>query len=310
MSHPPAVPSLAAALLAASTLACGGTPERATDADGRGATPAGAFDSQGHRGARGLLPENSIAGAREAVTQGMRTIELDVAVTRDSVLVVSHEPSFNPAICSLDGTGYDESTSIFALSLSEVQAVDCGTRLHPDFPYQAAAPGPKPTLAALVAAADAHARDLGRDLPHYNIEIKSDPKLDGAYTPSPEAFAALVLRAIGDLGIGDRATVQSFDPRPLAYLSRVAPDLPLGGLVGVALNREGFLEKFNGDVDVFSPHHLALTAGMIAGYQANGLRVVPWTVNDKSRMRTLLSWGVDGIITDYPDRLREVLEES
>ena len=300
-----------AVALAAAAAACGGTPERTPDpaTPGQRAPARSAdFDGQGHRGARGLLPENSIAGVREALAQGMRTIELDLAVTRDSVLVVSHEPSFNPVICTLDGTGYDASTSIFSLSLEEVRAVDCGTRLNPDFPYPSPAPGPKPTLAELVAAADAYARELGRDLPHFNIEIKSSPELDGSHTPSPEAFARLVLAAVGDLGIGGRVTVQSFDPRPLAYLSRVRPDLPLGGLVGVALRRAGFSEKFP-DVDVFSPHHLALTRGMVADYQANGLRVVPWTVNDKSRMRTLLSWGVDGIITDSPDRLREVLDE-
>ena len=240
----------------------------------------------------------------------MRTIELDLAVTRDSVLVVSHEPHFNATICGLRDVPYDEKTSIFSLSVAEVQSVDCGTRLHPEFPYQAPAPGPKPTFSQLVAAADAYALELGRDLPNYNIEIKSSPELDGTYTPSPETFAALVLRTLDELGIRGRSTVQSFDPRPLAYLSREAPDVRLGGLVGMALDWGGFVEQFNYDVDVYSPHHLALTKGIVAGYQSHGLEVVPWTVNDKSRMRTLLSWGVDGIITDYPDRLREVLEED
>ena len=303
----------AAVSIALAAAACGGP--RADDGVPPEEIPSSAvpgdadFDSQGHRGARGLLPENSIAGAREALRYGMRTIELDLAVTRDSVLVVSHEPTFNPTICSLDGSGYDEETSLFALTSAEVQTVDCGRRPHPDFPYQAPAPGPKPTFVALVRAADAFARQRGRALPFYNVEIKSAPDLDGRYTPAPAAFAAVVVGAIAELGIGDRVTVQSFDPRPLAYLSEHAPDLPLAGLVPLALPRAGFVEKFGREIDVFSPHHLTLTRGMIADYRDHGLRVVPWTVNDKSRMRTLLSWGVDGIITDYPDRLREVLDE-
>ena len=300
-----------AALSALALVGCGNpaekrsaSPEVQTESDSTRL-----FDSQGHRGARGLLPENSIAGAERAVELGMRTVELDLAVSRDSVLVVSHEPHFNTSICQLDGTPYDASTSLHALTAAEIQRVDCGSLLHPDFPYQAAAPGPKPTLAELVAAADARASALGLPPPHYNIEIKSSPEMDGVDAPAPATFARLVYEALVELGILGRATVQSFDPRPLTWFSANAPEVPLGGLVPLALDRGGFVEQFDYDVDVFSPHHLALTRGMVADYQANGLRVVPWTVNDKSRMRTLLRWNVDGIITDYPDRLAEVLAE-
>lgn len=267
------------------------------------------FDSQGHRGARGLLPENTIAGALRAVDLGMRTVELDLAVSKDSVLIVSHEPHFNPAICALDVTGYDEETSLFSLTAAEIAAVDCGSLRNLDFPYQEASPAPKPPLRELVAAADARARERSRALPNYNIEIKSSPKLDGRYTPSPEAFARLVRDALADLSLEGRATVQSFDPRPLAWFSTNAPDVRLGGLVSVAAPAETFKEAFNGDVDVYSPYHLTLTRRSVAAHQEAGLAVVPWTVNDKSRMRTLITWGVDGIITDYPDRLAKVMKE-
>ena len=297
-----ALATMAVVLVAAVTWAACGTAAELSPADD--------FDGQGHRGARGLLPENTVAAARLAVDEGMRTIELDLAVSRDSVLVVSHEPHFNPTICSLDGSPYDASTSLFSLTAAEIQTVDCGTLRHPDFPYQAPAPGPKPTFAAFVNAVDAHAREHRGQLPRYNVEIKSDPSLDGVYTPDPGTFARLVHAAVRELGLGDRVTVQSFDPRPLAYLAREAPALPLAGLLPVHRSVEGFEAAFGGHADICSPHHLLLTRASVESYHAAGLRVVPWTVNDKSRMRTLIRWGVDGIITDYPDRLAEVLRET
>ena len=267
------------------------------------------FDSQGHRGARGLWPENSIAGARSALDHGMRTIELDVVVSADSVLIVSHEPSFNPKIC--DGFEGDRpETSFFQLTASEIQRVDCGGFPHPDFAYQQQAPAPRPTLAEFVRASEAHATESGRALPQYNIEIKSDPAGDGTAHPAPATFASLLVEAIDRLGIRGRSTVQSFDPRPLAWLARTHPDIRLGGLCALPRSADAFDAKFGDGVDVYSPYHLTLTRGGVAAHQKAGRRVVPWTVNDKSRMRTLLSWGVDGIITDYPDRLRAVLLES
>ena len=267
------------------------------------------FDSQGHRGARGLLPENTIAGAELAVEYGMRTVELDLAVSADNQLVVSHEPHFNPTICELEGTGYDEETSLFALDYAAIARVDCGAKGHPEFPNQQPLPSSKPTLAALVSAADAKARSLGSSLPAYNIELKADPKLDGVYTPSPAAFAALVAAEIDRLGIAGRCNVQSFDPRPLREIRTLKPDLRIAFLVGLPEGPSEVESKRGFKPEIYSPHHLTLTQGQVERYQSSGIAVIPWTVNDASRMRTLLSWGVDGIITDYPDRLSAVLTE-
>lgn len=309
------------AIVSAVVLVACGPPERsdAEPEDGRPhsivPTPTApprdrAFDGQGHRGARGLFPENTVAAGQFALDQGLPTIELDLAVSRDSALVVSHEPHFDATICSLADGPYDESTSFSDLTLAQIQTVDCGSLAHPEFPYQQAVPSPKPSLREFVIALDAYASGLGRPLPRYNMEIKSAPELDGTYTPGPGAFARLVAEAIARLGLDGRVTVQSFDPRPLAALHRISPKLPLAGLVPVHKPVPAFREAFGDYVDICSPHHLLLTRVSIEKYHAAGLRVIPWTVNDKSRMRTLISWDVDGIITDYPDRLAEVLRES
>ncbi len=267
------------------------------------------FDSQGHRGARGLLPENSIAGAERAVELGMRTVELDLAVSADGQLVVSHEPHFNPTICELEGTGYDKSTSLYKLSYADIARVDCGSKGHPEYPYQVAQPSTKPLFSAFVEAADAKAKALGRELPAYNIEFKSEPDLDGAYTPLPKAFAELVLAEITRLGIVNRCNVQAFDARPLQEMHLLAPQVKLAFLVGLPASVESVETTLGFRPNVYSPHHLTLTSGQVANYHALGIKVIPWTVNDVSRMRTLIEWGVDGIITDYPDRLAELLVE-
>ena len=272
--------------------------------------PARPFDSQGHRGARGLLPENSIAGAELAVAHGMTTVELDLAVSRDRQLVVSHEPHFNPTICELDGTGYDDRTSLYTLDYADIARVDCGRKGHPEYPTQRRQPSPKPTLAALVTAADAKARSLGRPLPAYNIELKSDPELDEAYTPSPADFVDLVVAEVDRLGIGDRSNIQSFDPRPLRLLRAKRPDLRIAYLVGVPRSLANVEQDLGFRPDIYSPHHLTLTSAQIEAYHRAGVAVIPWTVNDVTRMRTLLAWGVDGMISDYPDRLAGVLASA
>ena len=275
--------------------------------DESGARLPGPFDSQGHRGARGTHPENSVAAFEEAVRRGMRTLELDVAVSADSQIVVSHEPYFNTAICDLAGTPHTGETSLFDLPYAAIAAVDCGSSGNLDFPDQRPEAAPKPLLAQVVAAARALALDLGRDEPHYNIEIKSKPEWDGTYTPAVAAFVGLVLAEAERLGITERLTVQSFDDRALRQVMRQGPDVRTGYLSSTAPSWRNELATLGFQPDVYSPHHLLLTGRTVADLHERGIRVVPWTVNDVTRMRTLIDWGVDGVITDYPARLAGVM---
>lgn len=267
------------------------------------------FDSQGHRGARGLLPENTVPAALEALKFGMRTIELDLAVSAEKELVVSHEPYFKVKICDLASTPYSESTPLMSLTYAEIAAVDCGSKGNADYPYQVKQALSKPTLAALVEASEAYAKTHELAPPHYNIEIKSGPELDGKYTPGIEEFAFLVLAEVQRLGILDRSTIQSFDMRALEEVYRLEPNIGIGALSELPMSVDQLSEELSFKPTVYSPHHLGLTPASIDSFHDASIKVVPWTVNDTSRMHTLIGWGVDGLITDYPDRLRVVLDE-
>lgn len=292
--------------------------------------PAAAFDLQGHRGARGLAPENTLAGFRAALAVGVNTLELDLGVTRDGVLVIHHDQRLNPALAR-DERGQwiaEPGAALNALTLAELQRHDVGrlkpgTRYAQQWPQQQPADGERiPTLDALfelVRAADPAGRV------RFNIETKLTPDTP-ELTPEPEAFAKLVVDALRRHGMLARVTVQSFDWRTVRATQRLAPEVQTALLTvrqrwldnlsdgrwtdGLRLADHGGsvprLVKAAGAA-VWSPFHGELDAAQVAEARALGLKVVPWTVNDADRMATLLDWGVDGLISDYPDRVRTAM---
>jgi glycerophosphoryl diester phosphodiesterase len=297
--------------------------------------PAGAFDLQGHRGARGLAPENTLAAFRKAIEIGVSTLELDLGLTRDGVLVVSHDPVLNPDVVrGPDGQWLAApGPPISTLTLAELKRYDVG-RLDPrsryaqQWPQQAPADGESvPTLAEVVALARASGRTV-----RLNAETKLRPDRP-ADAPSPEVFA----KAVVDFWRAERleaiATVQSFDWRTLVEIRQLAPEIRTGcltiqqgGFDNVQLGRPGPSPWTAGlDVDdvagsvprlvaragcgVWSPFFPELTPERVQEAVALGLAVIPWTVNDRADMLRLIDAGVQGIITDYPDRLRQVMAE-
>ncbi len=309
MRIPQALSNLALALLLGAFVA-GGCRVGDTGDGGIRYLAEGSFESQGHRGARGLLPENSIAAAKLALDLGAQAIELDVVVSADQVIIVSHDHYFKSDVCDPKAAGYGEEVPLYCLTATQIQNVTCGAKRLPEFAYQRPLPAPKPTLAEFIGACDSHAVHTDRLLPHYTIEIKSGPGSDGTLTPTPEAFASLVLAQILSSEILARSTVQSFDPRPIRYLSLQTERPRLAGLTLLPASPQALRSRFGDGLAVYSPNHLGLTKAGIARHHRAGLKVVPWTVNDVTRMRTLRRWGVDGIITDYPDRLARVLSQS
>jgi glycerophosphoryl diester phosphodiesterase len=271
-----------------------------------------AIDWQGHRGARGLLPENTIPAFLLALEYPqVKTLELDVVITEDQQVVVSHEPWMSADICSHpDGMPVDsfeaETLNIYQMPLASVQEFDCGQRGNPRFPTQQPQAAFKPTLAAVIAAAEARAKTLEREPPYYNVEIKSQPEWDGVFTPPPSAFASLVVELIATSGVEARTTIQSFDPRSLRAVRALKPTWNLALLVAnphsVAENLAilGFLPK------VYSPYFMLCSEAMLDTLHDKGIQLIPWTVNEISDMRQLLELGVDGIITDYPDRIADL----
>jgi glycerophosphoryl diester phosphodiesterase len=301
------------------------------------AAPSLAFDLEGHRGARGVAPENTLAAFRRALEIGVTTIETDLAVTKDDVVVISHNPSLNPDLVR-DPDGHwlaSPGPAIRTLTFGELRRYDVG-RIDPksayarQFPNQRAVDGERfPKLSELFDLAKASGKPV-----RFNIETKITPT-SGADTPDPATFARLVIEAVRAGNVVDRATVQSFDWRTLIEVKRIAPEIetscltiqtmdddtvqqaPDGGPsrwhAGLALRDHGgslpALVKAAG-CGVWSMFWGNLTPKDFAAARALGLKVLPWTVNERGDMRTLIDLGVDGIITDHPDRLREVMAEK
>jgi glycerophosphoryl diester phosphodiesterase len=301
------------------------------------ALPAAAFDLQGHRGARGLAPENTLPGFAAALSIGVATLELDVGMTRDGIVVVHHDERLNPDITrGPDGVFLTApGPAIHSLTLEQVKRYDVG-RIKPGTAYAAQFATQRPvddthipTLEELFGLV----RRAGADHIRFNIEIKITPASGGDVAP-PEILAGAVARAITAAGLTRRATVQSFDWRVLVALQRVAPEIARTGLTveqpgddTVGRGKPGPSPWTAGlDVDAFggstprlvaaakcagwSPHFADLTPEKVAEARALGLKVIPWTVNEPADMDRLIAMGVDGIISDYPDRLRAVLAAS
>jgi glycerophosphoryl diester phosphodiesterase len=288
-----------------------------------------AFDLQGHRGARGLAPENTLAGFRHALAVGVTTLELDVGITADGQVVIAHDPRLNPDL-TRDAQGAwlpSPGPALNTLTLTELQRFDVGrikpgTRYAQTFADQRGVDGERvPTLAALFELV----RALGADQVRFNIETKLSP-LATALTPEPEAFARAVLDVVRQHGMAGRVTVQSFDWRSLRAVQRLAPALPIAALTARLQAIDNLsdarwtaglrLEDHGGSVPrlvralgaaVWSPFHGELTEAQLAEAHALGLQVVPWTVNEPAQIDRLVGWGVDGLISDHPDRVREAL---
>lgn len=275
----------------------------------RKANPISSFDWQGHRGARGLYPENSIPAFKHALTYPqIKTLELDVVITKDQKVIVSHEPWMSATICRFPNQEdipeeKEKELKIMELSLAEVQAFDCGSKPHSNFPEQQNSTVVKPSLAAMIAAAEMEALRLKRPLPYYNIEIKSRPDWDTIFTPEPALFVELVLSVVQEAGIRERTTIQSFDVRSLQAIHELDKQYSLAFLVYEDKSVDQHLEELGFHPAIYSPYYELVNKDMIDQLHASGIKVIPWTVNETSEMKRLQSLGVDGIITDYPDRI-------
>jgi glycerophosphoryl diester phosphodiesterase len=292
------------------------------------------FDLQGHRGARGLAPENTIAGFTRALGLGVTTLEMDTGVTRDGVVMVGHDERLNPDFTrDANGKWIDPpGPVVFALTRAELQAYDVG-RLKPGTAYaarfaqQQPADGERmPTLADVFALAGR----LRNTAVRFNVETKLDAR-HPELTAAPEPFADAVIAVVRAAGMTDRTTLQSFDWRTLRHAQKVAPEIKTvcltvqqpgddniqAGKPGPSPLLAGLdVDDFGGSVPrlvrgagcaVWSPNVRDLSAATLTEAHKEGLKVVVWTVNEESEMNALAESGVDGIISDYPDRLRRVL---
>jgi glycerophosphoryl diester phosphodiesterase len=265
------------------------------------------IDIQGHRGARGMMPENSIPAFIYALEQGVTTLELDVVITKDRQVLVSHEPYFNPEIClGPDGKSLKnldkEALNIYQLTYEEIQRYDCGSLANDRFPEQQKLYVNKPLLSDVIRQVERYTKSHSGFEVAYNIELKSSPEGDGSFHPSPEEFSKLVYQTIDDYLPWDRVIIQSFDFRILQYWNKNYPDVTLAALVENIRSIDTNLGALGFVPDIYSPAFELLSEKNVKELHDKKIRVIPWTVNNEKDMERLVAWGVDGIITDYPNK--------
>lgn len=267
------------------------------------------FDWQGHRGARGLMPENSIPAFLKALEfPAIQTLELDLAVSKDLQLIVSHEPWLSPNIC-LNNQGDtlskkpDERILIYQLTTSEIQEFDCGSLTPKEFPEQQSIAVVKPTLEEVILAVRAFCKEQNRPLPNFNIEIKSQPDWDGTYTPAIGDFVHLVVKSLDRLNIRTVTNIQSFDVRPLQILHELDASIPLSYLVYEQKPLTQHIEDLGFTPRIISPYYKVLDKTFIQQAKDAGMKIIPWTINTTADMEYFRNMGIDGIITDYPNKI-------
>lgn len=266
------------------------------------------YDLQGHRGARGLLPENTIPGFLRAVEEGVDTVEMDVVVSSDGQVIVSHEPWFSHTIASKpDGSPVTEDEeqelNIFEMTIGETQQYDVGKRGNANFPDQQAMEVTKPLLAEAIVAVETYVEENNLMPVRYNIETKIQPEWYGVYSPLPEDFVRLLYDQLEAMDVLDRVIIQSFDPSTLIAMRELDPDVKLAMLVyEEAQSVERMTEVLGFTPDIWSPNYQLVTPQLVDKTDRMGMELIPWTVNDRDEMIRLLEMGVDGIITDYPNR--------
>lgn len=274
------------------------------------------FDLQGHRGARGLLPENTIPAFLLAFDLGVTTLEMDAVINAEGHVVVSHEAWMSARICSHPGgaavtQSEEQDLRIYAMNDAQLAAFDCGRRGHPDFPRQRPMAVSKPLLRDVfqaVSSRAAQAHEPARAAVRYNIEIKSRPEHDGVFHPDVAEYAGCLYAVVREYGLLERTTIQSFDPRALEAVHRIDPQISTSLIVDNTAGLDANLSRIGFKPDIYSPFFGLLDKRQIEAAHTLGIRVIPWTVNDEQGMQELIAMGVDGLITDYPDIGMELLQ--
>jgi glycerophosphoryl diester phosphodiesterase len=270
------------------------------------------FDKQGHRGCRGLMPENTIPAMRTALDLGVTTLEMDVVITKDKKVLVSHDSWFAKDITTKpDGTYIGEREerkfNIYWMTYDDVLTFDVGLKPHPRFPQQQKIQVKKPLLTDLLDSVQQYMMTRKRPMPYFNIETKSDPQFDGVFQPKPSEFVELLMGVIIQKGVEDRVIIQSFDFRTLQYLHEKYPAIKTAMLIEDS-DKRGLDEQVKAmgfTPTIYSPAYQLVDESLIKKCHKMNMKIIPWTVNDKAKIDELKKMGVDGIISDYPNLFNE-----
>ncbi|WP_420151304.1 glycerophosphodiester phosphodiesterase family protein [Spirosoma sp.] len=270
------------------------------------------FDLEGHRGCRGLMPENTIPAFMKAIDLGVNTLEMDVVISKDSQVVVSHDFFFSADFSIRpNGKPIDKRTQkrllLYQMNYDEIKQYDVGSGGNPKYPEQQKHKAYKPLLSEVIDKVEAYRKAQNLPTFSYNIEIKSDPSEYNISQPEPAAFCDLVQAVIQAKLSPERVIIQSFDFTVLKYWKQQIdankyPKIRLSALVTNLRSPEKNVEKLGFMPDIYSPYYRFINQKKISRLHAQRIQVIPWTVNKQKDMKRLKMWGVDGLITDYPDR--------
>ena len=276
-------------------------------------TPA-SFDIEGHRGARGWMPENTIPAFLKALEMGADTLELDVVISKDNQVVVSHDNWFSSAI-TLDKNGqpipadWQKDYNLYKMDYAEIKQFDVGSLGNKDFPDQQKMKAYKPLLKDVLAEVKKYAKAHKIKSYRFNIEIKSTPAGDNIYHPAPSVFAKLVYDEIVKNKMEKNVIIQSFDVRALQEIKKMPLKLPLSLLVSNAAGIEKNLANLGFQPDYYSPHFSLVNEQTVDYCNRRNIKIVPWTVNEIADLERMKTFKLDGVITDYPDRAIKVFRK-
>lgn len=266
------------------------------------------FDKEGHRGCRGLMPENTVPAMKKAIDLGVTTLEMDVVISKDKKVVLSHDAYLNHAFTlTPDGKPFTKNDEagyvLYKMNYDQIRQFDVGSKGNPGFPRQQRIIAHKPLLAELIDSVEQYVRRQNDAPVWYNIETKSEEGHDGEWQPAPEEFTDLLVAVLEEKKITDRVIIQSFDKRTLQALHRKYPHIKTSYLINGddKLGLDGNLKVLGFTPFVYSPHYKLVNALLVQSCKEKGIRLVPWTPNTADEIAQLKALGVDGIITDYPD---------
>lgn len=267
-----------------------------------------AFSNEGHRGGRGLMPENTIPAMQYAIDLGMTTLEMDTHITKDQEVVVTHDDYLSPAFM-LDPQGQEIPKSdarkyaVFQMDYAALKQFDLGSKYYDAFPQQKKMKSYIPRLGELIEAVQQYLKETGKKQVFYNIETKCSPEGDGFLNPDPETFVKLLMEVIEKKGIQPFVVIQSFDKRTLQVLHKKYPKVKTSYLVANKKSFEENIADLGFKPFILSPMYQMVNAELVRKCHEQQIKVIPWTVNTPKEITELKALNVDGIISDYPDLL-------
>jgi glycerophosphoryl diester phosphodiesterase len=269
------------------------------------------IEVQGHRGDRGNFPENSLEAFISAIDKGVDVIELDIVVSKDKKIVISHEPFMSSQYVSLpDGTSIlkekEKSYNLYQMTYDSIKKFDAGSKGNPGFPKQKRIKTYKPLLSELIDSVENYIVKNKLQRVRYNIEIKSSTNEYDISQPQPERFVEMVMELVKKKGVQDKINIQSFDPAILNALYKKYPAIKTAFLAGNKGLEEN-LSKLNFLPQIYSPYYKLVNKPLVDSVKALKMRIIPWTVNEEEDIDKMIKLKVDGIITDFPEKVLKKL---